>query len=112
MGTTDIRHSLRLDHIEGQRTRAPHIAGTAVALTAHRYNQDEAARGLTRVGGPESSRFAQTSGVAPRSFALSLSRYPELTGFTEANTAYMEVAADLGEQAVRSALHAARVAPQ
>jgi alkylresorcinol/alkylpyrone synthase len=65
-----------------------------VALTAHRYNQDEVARVLTKVGGPEFARFAQTSGVDTRSLALPLSRYPELAGFTEANTAYMEVAAD------------------
>ena len=91
-------------HIAGQRTGAPHIAGTAVALTSHRYNQEEVARVLTSVGGPEFARFARTSVVDTRSLALPLSRYPELTGFTEANTAYVEVAVDLGEQAVRSAL--------
>ena len=99
-------------HIAGQRTGAPHIAGTAVALTSHRYNQEEVARVLTSVGGPEFARFARTSGVDTRSLALPLSRYPELTGFTEANTAYVEVAVDLGEQAVRSALEAARVTPE
>jgi len=101
-----------MDQIVGQQTGAPHIAGTAVALTAHRYNQDEVASVLTKVGGPEFARFAQTSGVDTRSLALPLSRYPELTGFTEANSAYMEVAAELGEQAVRSALDAAHVAPE
>ena len=35
-----------------------------------------------------------------------------MTGFTEANAAYLEVAVDLGEQAVRSALEAARVTPE
>jgi alkylresorcinol/alkylpyrone synthase len=101
-----------MDQIVGQQTGAPHIAGTAVALTAHRYNQDEVASVLTKVGGPEFARFAQTSGVDTRSLALPLSRYPELTGFTEANSAYVEVAAELGEQAVRSALQAAHVAPE
>ena len=33
-----------------------------------------------------------------RSLALPLSRYPELTGFTEANDAYVQVAVELGEQ--------------
>src|SRR5262245_48045427 len=112
MDMTDTTHSIWMDQIAGQRTGAPHIAGTAVALTGHRYNQDEVTRVLTKVGGPEFARFAQTSGVDTRSLALPLARYPELTGFTEANTAYMEVATDLGEQAVRSALHAARIAPQ
>lgn len=40
-----------------------------------------------------------------------VSRYPELTGFTEANTAYVDVAVDLGEKAVRSALDAAHLTP-
>ena len=112
MDMTDTTHSIWMDQIVGQQTGAPHIAGTAVALTAHRYNQDEVASVLTKVGGPEFARFAQTSGVDTRSLALPLSRYPELTGFTEANSAYVEVAAELGEQAVRSALQAAHVAPE
>ncbi|OBF25275.1 stilbene synthase [Mycobacterium sp. ACS4331] len=54
-------------------------------------------------------RFAQTAGVDTRSLALPLNRYPKLSGFTEANTAYLEVATDLGEQAIRSALEAAHL---
>ncbi|MGO9697214.1 MAG: type III polyketide synthase [Mycobacterium sp.] len=83
---------------------APHIAGTAVAFTSHRYNQDEVARELTDFAEPGFMRFAQTAGVDNRSLALPLSRYPKLSGFTEANNAYLEVAVDLGEQAVRKAL--------
>ncbi|MDT5348559.1 MAG: alkylresorcinol/alkylpyrone synthase [Mycobacterium sp.] len=90
---------------------APHIAGTAVAFTTHRYNQDEVARELTQVTGPAFTRFAQTAGVDHRSLALPLSRYPKITGFTEANNAYIEVAEDLGEQAVLSALAAANIEP-
>jgi alkylresorcinol/alkylpyrone synthase len=112
MGMTDTTHAISMDHIAGHRSGAPHIAGTAVALTEHRYDQEEVARVLTSVGGPEFARFAQTSGVDTRSLALPLSRYPELTGFTEANGAYLEVAVDLGERAIRSALDAARVAPE
>ncbi|OBH04336.1 stilbene synthase [Mycobacterium sp. E2699] len=56
-------------------------------------------------------RFARTAGVDNRSLALPLSRYPKLTGFTEANNAYLEVAVDLGERAVRSALAAANIEP-
>ncbi len=88
---------------------APHIAGTAVAFTPHRYNQDEVARELTEFTDPGFLRFAQTAGVDQRSLALPLSRYPHLSGFTEANDAYLEVAVDLGEQAVRSALAAANI---
>lgn len=90
---------------------APHIAGTAVALTPHRYNQDEVARGLTEFAEPGFMRFAQTTGVDNRSLALPLTRYPKLSGFTEANDAYLEVAVDLGEQAIRKALAAANIEP-
>jgi alkylresorcinol/alkylpyrone synthase len=76
LGTTDTTHSFSIDHIAGQRTGAPHIAGTAVAFTAHRYEQDEVARVLTTVGGPEFARFAQTSGVNTRSLPLPLSATP------------------------------------
>jgi predicted naringenin-chalcone synthase len=90
---------------------APHIAGTAVAFTPHRYHQDEVARELTEFAEPGFMRFAQTTGVDHRSLALPLSRYPKLTGFTEANNAYLQVAVDLGEQAIRSALAVANIEP-
>jgi alkylresorcinol/alkylpyrone synthase len=66
---------------------APRIAGTAVAFTPHRHNQDEVARELAEFAGPGFMRFAQTAGVDHRSLAPTLSRYPKLTGFTEANNA-------------------------
>jgi alkylresorcinol/alkylpyrone synthase len=40
-----------------------------------------------------------------------LDRYPALTGFTDANAAYLDVAMDLGERAIRSALDAAGLQP-
>lgn len=95
-----------------RKTGAPRIAGTAVAFTPHEYRQEEVARELTTMGGPEFMRFAQTSGVDTRKLALPLPRYPQMSGFTEANTAYLEVAVDPGEQAVRSALDAARIEPE
>jgi alkylresorcinol/alkylpyrone synthase len=67
--------------------RAPHIAGTAVAFTPHRYNQDDVSRELTKAAGPVFMRFARTTGVDHRSLALPLPRYPKMTGFTEANNA-------------------------
>ncbi|WP_082983228.1 type III polyketide synthase [Mycobacterium sp. 1423905.2] len=90
---------------------APHVAGTGVAFSPHRYNQDEVARELTEVTDPEFLRFVRTTGVDERSLALPLSRYPTMTGFTEANTAYIEVAVDLGERAVLSALESAHIEP-
>jgi alkylresorcinol/alkylpyrone synthase len=82
-----------------------------VAFTPHRYDQNQVAGELSVMGGPEFMRFAQTSGVDSRSLALPLERYPLISGFTEANAAYLEVAVDLGEQALRSALDAAHIAP-
>ena len=106
---TETTHFPLTDPIAHHRGGAPRIAGTAVAFTPHRYKQDEVAQELTTMGGPEFMRFAQTAGVDTRSLALPLSRYPKLSGFTEANTAYLEVATDLGEQAIRSALEAAHL---
>jgi len=90
---------------------APRITGTAVAFTPHSYDQDEVARELTEFSEPGFMRFAQTTGVDHRSLALPLSRYPRLTGFTEANDAYVEVAVDLGERAVRNTLSDADIQP-
>ena len=89
----------------------PRVAGTAVAFTEHRYNQDEVAAELTSFAEPGFARFARTSGVEYRNLALPLERYPQLTDFTEANEAYLEVAVELGEQAVRRALAAAHLHP-
>ncbi|WP_369829906.1 type III polyketide synthase [Mycobacterium sp. ACS4054] len=94
-----------------RRRGAAHIAGTAMAFTQHRYNQDEVARELTGFTDPRFLRFAQTTGVDQRSLALPLARYPRLSGFTEANDAYLEVAVDLGERAIRSALTEAGIDP-
>jgi len=99
------------DPIARLTSGAPHIAGTAVAFPPNRYNQEDVARELTTFADQGFMRFARTTGVDHRSLALPLSRYPKLTGFTEANTAYIEVAVDVGERAVLSALDAAGIAP-
>jgi alkylresorcinol/alkylpyrone synthase len=91
---------------------APNIAGTAVAFPPNRYNQEDVARELTTFTDQGFMRFARSTGVDHRCLALPLSRYPKLSGFTEANTAYIEVAVDIGERAVLSALDAAGIAPE
>ena len=108
---TDISHLPRHDLHTPVTRGAPRVAGTAVAFTRHRYDQTDVARELTTMGGPEFQRFAQTSGVDTRSLALPLTRYPHLSGFTEANDAYLEVAVDLATEAVRSALADAHIDP-
>jgi predicted naringenin-chalcone synthase len=108
---TDTTYFASADPVGLGGPDAPHIAGTAVAFTPHRYHQDEVSRELTTFSDPGFVRFARTSGVDHRSLALPLSRYPKLTGFTDANNAYLEVAVDLGEQAIRKALDAANIEP-
>ncbi len=82
-----------------------------MALTDRRYDQDQVAQALTAFTDPAFTRFAHSSGVRHRNLALPLERYPDLSGFTEANSAYIDVATDLGEQAVLSALEAAHLDP-
>jgi alkylresorcinol/alkylpyrone synthase len=109
---TDTTHSPFTQTILEPRTGAPRISGTAVALTSNRHSQEEVVRELTSIIEPGFARFASTSGVEHRSLAIPLDRYPKLSGFTEANAAYLEVATDLAERAVRSALEAAKLEPQ
>jgi alkylresorcinol/alkylpyrone synthase len=89
----------------------PSIAAVAVKFPPNRYTQDEAIGALTDFAGPEFRRFALSSGVEFRNTALPLSRYSQLSGFTEANDAYVEIALDLAEQAFLAALDQAKVKP-
>ncbi|MGA8543672.1 MAG: 3-oxoacyl-[acyl-carrier-protein] synthase III C-terminal domain-containing protein [Mycobacterium sp.] len=89
----------------------PSIAGVAVEFPPNRHSQDEVISALSDFAGPEFRRFAATSGVATRQLALPLSRYRELSGFTEANEAYLDIALELSERALLSALDAANVKP-
>ena len=77
----------------------------------NRYTQDEAISALTDFAGPQFRRFALSSGVAFRNTALPLSRYRELSGFTEANDAYVDIALNLAEQAFLAALEEAKIKP-
>jgi alkylresorcinol/alkylpyrone synthase len=108
---TNKTDSTPVDTLSLNRSGAPNIAGTGVAFTSHKYTQEEVARELTKVGGPEFMRFAQTAGVEYRNLALPVSRYPNMSGFTEANAAYVEVASELSQRAVLNALDAAGIAP-
>ena len=101
---------LCIDDLSDVKT-APAIAAAAVQLPPHRHDQEEVVAALARFAGPEFRRFAMTSGVRARHLALPLDRYPKLSGFTEANAVYLDVAMDLGGQAIHSALAAAGLHP-
>lgn len=92
-------------------TASPSVAGVAVKFPQHRNSQAETISALTNFAGPEFRRFALSSGVDFRHTALPLSRYGQLSGFTEANDVYIEVALDLAEQALLAALDQAEVKP-
>lgn len=92
-------------------TADPSVAGVAVKFPPHRYSQEETIAALTDLAGPEFRRFALSSGVESRHIALPVSRYSELSGFTEANDAFVEIALDLSEQALLTALDEAKVKP-
>lgn len=89
----------------------PSIASVAVEFPPYRYSQDESAAALAEFTDPSFQRYFATSGVAARHFALPLPEYGRLSGFTEANDAFCDIALDLGEQAMRSALDDAKVRP-
>jgi alkylresorcinol/alkylpyrone synthase len=92
-------------------TADPSLAAVAVKFPSNRCTQDEAIGALTDFAGPEFRRFALSAGVDFRNTALPLSQYSKLSGFTEANAYYVEIALDLAEQAFLAALDEAKVKP-
>ncbi|MDI3314099.1 MAG: type III polyketide synthase [Mycobacterium sp.] len=90
---------------------APRVAAVTVEFPPHRHSQNEAIAALADWAGPEFRRFAVSSGVESRHLALPISRYPELNGFTDANDAFINVATELSEQALLSALDVAGIEP-
>ncbi|MDT5260738.1 MAG: alkylresorcinol/alkylpyrone synthase [Mycobacterium sp.] len=100
---------------EGTKTPTPNthpsVAAVAVKFPPNLYSQEEVIGALTDFAGPEFRRFALTSGVATRHTALPLTQYKHLTGFTDANEKFVEVALDLAEQALLTALDEAKLKP-
>lgn len=95
---------------------APRIAGVAQAFPPHQHAQADITAAFRKVvlgNQPQGStdallqRFHGAAGVRTRSLALPLDAYGHLGTFGQINDLYLEVATDLGEQAVRSALRQA-----
>lgn len=95
----------------GSRHTSPSVAGVAVQFPEHLNSQEDTVAALTDFAGPQFRRFARSSGVESRHTALPLSRYADLSGFSEANDAFIGVALDLAEQAFCAALDCAGIAP-
>lgn len=96
---------------------SPAIAAVACAWPPHRYEQDELIaafkanwstmhHNLDRV-----DQLHKSVRVGGRNLALPMERYPQLSGFGEANSAWIQVATDVGEQAVSAALEKAGLKP-
>ncbi|WP_371483172.1 type III polyketide synthase [Kitasatospora sp. NBC_00315] len=94
------------------------IAAVHGVLPPHRYEQYEITDALAAMGLVREAergvldRLHGTSSVRTRSLALPLERYATLNGFGEANDAFIEVALELGERAVKAALDEAGLRPQ
>ena len=86
------------------------IAAVAPVLPAFAYSQAEITRELAPLISSVPSRRAvlermhAASGIATRHTALPLERYRELGSFRETNDIFIEVATDLAERALRTAL--------
>jgi alkylresorcinol/alkylpyrone synthase len=89
----------------------PSVAAVAVEFPPYQVGQTEALAGLTGFGGPQFDRFAASAGVEKRRIALPLAEYGRLSGFTEANNIYIDVAITLGERAILAALESAGLEP-
>jgi alkylresorcinol/alkylpyrone synthase len=90
---------------------APALASATVAFPPYRHSQDEVVSALSSFAGEEFLRFAANTGVEWRNLSMPLEAYTRVSGFTAANQTYVDVALDLGERAMLSALDAADLAP-
>jgi alkylresorcinol/alkylpyrone synthase len=105
----------RIDWDSDPALDAPRTIATSVALPRHRYRQDELARVARRMmpalerreGFLE--RLFERVGVESRHLALPAEAYAELRGLEDRNRAWLEVATDLGLEAVGALLEEAGV---
>ena len=94
------------------------ISAVGVGFPTHYYDQATLIEAANRLWGAHffnRDRLTQLHTnvlVGGRHLALAMERYAELKSFTEANDAYIEVATDVGERAVRDALGKAGLTPR
>src|SRR5271155_1680906 len=86
------------------------IASVGTAFPSHRYSQTEITQALTQRWGAKLEeprligRLFANCGVDYRFLVFPLDTYPELKGFGQTNTAWIEAAVGLGERAIHNAL--------
>ncbi|MEM6927666.1 MAG: type III polyketide synthase, partial [Myxococcota bacterium] len=93
------------------------IASVGTALPPHSYDQEELLAAFMRVWGTQHHNPARVEQlhravkVGGRHLALPMEAYEQLDGFGDANRAFIEVATDVGADAVTRALDKADLAP-
>lgn len=93
------------------------IAAVGTALPPHRYEQDDLIAAFTRFWGKKHHNLRRVEQlhravqVGGRNLALTLEEYEGLDGFGASNEAWIRVAQDVGEAAVRDALSKAGLVP-
>lgn len=93
------------------------IAAVGTALPPHRYEQDELIAAFTEFWGRRHhntrrvEQLHKAVQVGGRNLALPMARYGQLSGFGEANAAWIEVAQEVGGEAVQRGLEAAGLGP-
>jgi len=96
---------------------SPQIVAVRGVLPANRYEQGELTQAVADwlpLGPSARSQLRQfhaNSGVRSRHLALDIDEYPKLSGFGQANNAYLDAALDLAGQAVAEGLHEAGLTP-
>ncbi|MGN9845533.1 type III polyketide synthase [Nonomuraea sp. H19] len=86
-----------------------------MVLPDHRYEQAEITEAFSRLTDCDEDllrRFHTATGVRARNLALPLEDYAKLDSFARANDTYVDIALDLGEQALRGAFDRAGVRPE
>lgn len=99
------------------RTTSSTVLAVGTALPDHVHEQAEITEAVSAMvtgsgsGRALLDRLHTATTVRTRHLAMPLERYPDLSGFTEANEVFVDVGLRLAEDAVRRALDAAGLAP-